>query len=97
MTEHDAFLDRMTARLNDLETQIQALAGRVAEQGRADREPQLRELEASLMVARERLQVLRRAGADLTTDMTQSFAQSYERLSAAVGRFCRELEQARAA
>ena len=45
-----------------------------------------RELEATLGVAKERLQTLRRAGADLDEEMTQSFAQAFERLNAAVGR-----------
>jgi hypothetical protein len=80
MSQHDAYLDRMTARLAEIEHEIRSLA----ERGTGDVE--VRELEAALGVARERLQLLRRAGADLDDEMTRSFAQSFERLNAAVGR-----------
>jgi hypothetical protein len=80
MSQHDAFLDRMTARLAEVERQIKALDNDA--QGTAA----ARELEAGLASLRERLQVLRRAGAELTEDMTSSFAQAFERLNTAVGR-----------
>jgi hypothetical protein len=80
MSQHDAFLDRMTARLAEVERQIKALGQDV--QGTAA----ARELETGLVGLRERLQTLRRAGPELTEDMTTSFAQAFERLNAAVGR-----------
>ena len=81
MSQHDAYLDRMTGRLNDVEAEIRTLAREESTPA-----PTVRELEATLGVAKERLQTLRRAGADLNEEMTQSFAQAFERLNAAVGR-----------
>lgn len=81
MSQHDAYLDRMTGRVAEVEAEIR----RLAEDGSTPA-PTVRELEAALGVAKERLQTLRRAGADLDEEMTQSFAQAFERLNAAVGR-----------
>ncbi len=81
MGQHDAYLDRMTARLAEVEGEIRALA-----RGDAEAAGSVRELEAALAVARERVQRLRRAGAELDEEMTRSFAQAFERLNAAVGR-----------
>lgn len=79
MGVHDGYLDRMTARLADLERQLQVGALAQLEAGRR------RSLEASLAAARERLQNLRRAGAEVTDEMLQSFTQRFERLRAAFG------------
>ncbi len=86
MSQHDAYLDRMTARLGELESQIKDMAQKVVQQGERRHETQIRELEASLAAAKERLQSLRRAGAELDEEMTQSFTQSFERLNTAIGR-----------
>lgn len=80
MSRHDEYLDRMTARLADLEGEIRALAAGAAESST------VRELEAALAIARERLQLLRRAGAELDEEMTRSFAQAFDRLNAGLGR-----------
>jgi chromosome segregation ATPase len=80
MSKHAAYLDRMTGRLDEVEAEIRAMA-----QGQ-ESAATVRELEASLASARERLQAMRRAGAELDEETTQSFAQSFERLNAAVGR-----------
>lgn len=80
MGQHDAFLDRMTARLGELE---HCIAGLSRQGEGAARQ---RELETSLASLREQLQMMRRESADLTEDRTRSFAQAYERLNAAVGR-----------
>lgn len=79
MGVHDGYLDRMAVRLADLERHLQAGALAELEAGRR------RSLEASLAAARERLQSLRRAGAEITDEMLQSFTQSFERLRAAFG------------
>ncbi len=76
------YLDRMTGRLGDLENEIAALAPTVA----AEHEQALRDVQAALVAAKERLQTLRRAGAELTDEMAQSFTQSFERLQNSVGR-----------
>lgn len=76
MSQHDAYLDRMTDRLAEIDREVRSLAG----------SGEQRELEAALGVARERLQLLRRAGSELDEEMTRSFAQAFERLNAAVGR-----------
>jgi chromosome segregation ATPase len=49
------------------------------------------DLQASLAVTRERLQELRRMGADLTAETIQSFTASFDRLNAAFGRTTEEL------
>jgi hypothetical protein len=86
MSQHDAYLDRMTARLGDLEREIAAMSEKVAHSGEGRHEHEIRELEASLAVAKERLQMLRRSGADLNEEMTQSFTQTFDRLNGSVGR-----------
>lgn len=76
------YLDRITGRLGDLESEITALAPTVA----AGHEQMLRDVQAALAAAKERLHSLRRAGAELTDEMAQSFTQSFERLQNSVGR-----------
>jgi predicted nucleic acid-binding Zn-ribbon protein len=77
MSMHDSYIDRMAARFAELEHEWQTLSQTVGN------ERQLRDLEADLAVARKRLQALRRAGADVTDEMTQSFTQCFERIRAA--------------
>lgn len=84
MSQHDAYIERMTTRLGEIEAQIRTMAQQAGQDG--PRQQQVRDLEASLAVARERLQNLRRAGAEVTEEMTRSFAQSFERLNAEIAR-----------
>lgn len=79
MSQHQAFLDRMTGRLGELENRIASLRS-------GAQDPAVRELEVGLASLKERLQAMRRAGSDLGEDQTLSFAQGFERLNAAVGR-----------
>ncbi len=73
MTEHTAYLDRMTSRLAALDHELEIWCERAADQR------QCRDLSARLGALKERLQTLRRAGGDLTGEMTQSFTLSFER------------------
>jgi hypothetical protein len=77
MSQLAGYVDRMAGRLADLERQVRDLAGtadsRVA-----------RDLDAGLAALKERLNVMRRSGADLSEEMTQSFTQAFERLQSAV-------------
>ncbi|MFL5333454.1 MAG: hypothetical protein ACJ8H8_09810 [Geminicoccaceae bacterium] len=73
MSEHDGYLDRMTACLKAFEADLQTWSDRIDKSQRRD-------LQAGLAAVSERLQVLRRAGADLNAEMTQSFTHSFERL-----------------
>lgn len=74
MTAQGTFLDRMTRRLDQLGQQL------------ADAPEALRaELAPAFQVQRDRLAELRRMGADLPADATQSFAAAMERLAARLG------------
>ncbi|HEX6010403.1 MAG TPA: hypothetical protein VFY87_01090 [Geminicoccaceae bacterium] len=86
MSQHDAYLDRMTTRLGDIEGEIGRLSREHTRDGQDESPPEVKELEASLAAAKERLHALRRAGAELDDEMTRSFGQAFERLQAAVGR-----------
>ena len=86
MSQHDAYLDRMTTRLCEIEGEIARLSREHARDGQHGSPPEVKELEASLAAAKERLRALRRAGADLDDEMTRSFGHAFERLQAAVGR-----------
>jgi hypothetical protein len=78
MSQLAGYVERMSGRLADLERQIRDLAGTADERV-------ARDLNAGLAALRERLYVMRRSGADLSEEMTQSFTQSFERLQSAVG------------
>lgn len=84
MIGRNGYLDRMTERLGQLESELAALSTRPA--GEANHDEALRDARAGIAAARERLQTLRRAGAELTDEMAQSFTQSFERLQGEVGR-----------
>ena len=74
MTAHGGFLDRMTRRLLQLGHQL------------ADAPEALRaELLPVLQVQRDRLAELRRMGAELPAEATQSFAAALERLALRIG------------
>jgi plasmid stabilization system protein ParE len=77
MTAYDAYFDSAANKLTDLERQI-------ADLGSSDPQ-QAESLASTLRVQRERLASLRRAGAEVTPEMTQSFAASLERLARQVG------------
>lgn len=79
MTVHGGFLDRMTRRLDQLGHQL------------ADAPDTLRaELAPMLEVQRDRLAELRRLGAELPAEATQSFAAAVERLAARIGGSARD-------
>ena len=86
MSQHDAYLQRVAVRLDELEAEIKAISQRMTHENNAGQAQRVRDLEAGLAVAKQRLQAMRRAGSELNEEMTQSFAQSFERLSTAVGR-----------
>ena len=87
MSEHATFLDRMARRLDQLEASLADLQeGDAADRGIVD-------AQAAHDVAVERLKALRRLGAELTDEQTQSFRMSVDRLAAQIGR----LQQRRAA
>ena len=79
MSMQDGYLDRMAARIAEFE---RALRGSSAEQLDDRRR---RDLEAGLATVKERFQGLRRARAEVTDEMLQSFTASFERLRAAFG------------
>jgi hypothetical protein len=87
MSEHATFLDRMARRLDELEAPLADLQeGDAADRGIVD-------AKATHDVAVERLKALRRLGAELTDEQTQSFRMSVDRLAAQIGR----LQQRKAA
>ena len=79
MGMHDGYLDRIAARIADLERELLGASGEKLEASRR------RELEVGLATVKERLRHLRRAGAEVSDEMVQSFTQSFERLRAAFG------------
>ena len=81
MSQHDAYFDRMTTRLRDLESRLGSLDSADDSHART-----VRDLEANLAVLRERLQLMRRNQAEVTVDETQSFTQGFERLNSALAR-----------
>jgi hypothetical protein len=76
MGAHDAFLDRAATKLDEL-------ARRVGDAQTDDR--RAAELSARIRVQREKLAELRRAGAEITPEMTQSFAAALDQLSGSIG------------
>jgi chromosome segregation ATPase len=91
MSQHSAFLDRMTQRLDQLDARMQDLVQRAQALDTPQARRAVDDLQASLAVTRERLQELRRMGADLTDETTRSFTASFDRLNAAFGRTTEEL------
>jgi plasmid maintenance system antidote protein VapI len=81
MSAYDAFFERAANKLADFERQIDDI--RADDPRRADR------LASTVRVHRDRLNELRRAGADVTPEMTQSFAAGLERLGAQFGEISR--------
>ena len=86
MSQHDAYLDRMTTRLGDLEGEIARLSQEHAPDERGDGPPEVRNSGRASRPRRSGCTALRRAGAELDDEMTLSFGQAFERLQAAVSR-----------
>ena len=79
MSQLASYVDRMAGRLANLERQIRDL-------GASSHDSRIgRDLDAGLAALKERLTAMRRSGADLSEEMTQSFTQAFERLQSAVG------------
>lgn len=84
MGVHDAYLDRMASRIDAFERELRGAGEELLEARHR------RDLEAGLATLKERFQVLRRSGAEVTEEMTQSFTQSFERLRASFGEWRKE-------
>jgi hypothetical protein len=91
MSQHASYLDRMTERLSHLESKILDLAHRAKSSDRPEARRAVADLGPHLDVTRSRLHELRRRGAELDSEATQSFGANFERLSAAVGKAERKL------
>jgi chromosome segregation ATPase len=79
MGMHDGYLDRMAARVEAFERELRAAADQGMDAARR------RDLDSGLARVKERLQTLRRSGAELNEEMIQSFTQAFERLRASFG------------
>jgi hypothetical protein len=84
MSQHSAYIDRMSERLAALGRNVEEIRQRDSDGGRAS------DLAAAIEVQRERLNEMRRAGAELTPEMLQSFSASVDRLSTRIGRELQE-------
>lgn len=80
MSQHTAYLDRMSERLAHLARSVEDMKGRDPNDRRAS------DLSASINVQRDRLNEMRRAGAELTSEMVQSFSIAIDGLSERIGR-----------
>lgn len=80
MSQHTAYLDRMSERLAQLERSVGELQQSDANDRRA------LELSASIEVQRQKLNEMRRAGAELSPEMVQSFGSAVDGLGARIGR-----------
>ncbi len=83
MSQHTAYLDRMSERLAGFERSV-------ADMGRAGGDRSLSDLTASIRVQRDRLAEMRRAGAELSADTVQSFSAGLDTLGARIGREARK-------
>lgn len=79
MSEHSAYIERMSQRLAALGRDVDGM-------GRDKVDSRAADLAAAIDVQRDRLNEMRRAGAELTPEMLQSFSASVDRLSERVGR-----------
>lgn len=84
MSQHTAYLDRMSERLAGFERTVADM--RPA--GGDDR--RVADLAASIRVQRDRLNEMRRAGAELTAETVQSYSASLDALGARIGRESRK-------
>lgn len=80
MSEHTAYLDRMSERLAQFGRNIDEI------RHRDPNDRQAAVLAASLNVQRDRLNEMRRRGAELTPEMVQSFGNAVDGLGARIGR-----------
>jgi hypothetical protein len=85
VSQHSAFLDRMSEKLADLGRSVDDLKRRDPNDRR------VADLHASIDVQRDRLNEMRRAGAELTPEMVESFSRAVDGLRTRIGR---ELQQA---
>ena len=79
MSEHSAYIERMSQRLAALGRDVDGM-------GRDRPDSRAADLAAAIDVQRDRLNEMRRAGAELTPEMLQSFSNSVDRLGERVGR-----------
>ena len=79
MSEHSAYIERMSQRLAALGRDLDGT-------GRDRPDSRAADLAAAIAVQRDRLNEMRRAGAELMPEMLQSFSSSVDRLSERVGR-----------
>lgn len=80
MSQHTAYLDRMSERLAQFERSVEEMRHRDPNDRRAS------DLSASIEVQRQKLNQMRRAGAELTPEMVQSFGTAVDGLGARIGR-----------
>ena len=80
MSQQTAYLDRMTERLAQLERSVDELKQHDANDRRAS------ELSASIEIQRQKLNEMRRAGAELSPETVQSFSSAVDALGARIGR-----------
>ncbi len=79
MSEHSAYIERMSQRLAALGRDVDGMDRDRSDSRAAD-------LAAAIAVQHDRLNEMRRAGAELTPEMLQSFSASVDRLGERVGR-----------
>ena len=85
MSQQTAYLDRMSERLAQLERSVDELKQDDANDRRAS------ELSASIEIQRQKLNEMRRAGAELSPETVQSFSSAVDALGA---RISREMQKA---
>lgn len=91
MSAHAAYLERVHGRLEDLDAILRDLENAAPGSGDPVTGRRVADLRASLEVAREHYKALRREGADLSEEQTQSFNARLERLGAGIGELRRSL------
>lgn len=80
MSQHTVYLDRMAERLGELERNVGEMRQRAGNDQRAA------ELQAGIDVQKARLAEMRRAGAELSPEMLQSFSAAVDALGGRIGR-----------
>ncbi|HMR29916.1 MAG TPA: hypothetical protein PKA13_03250 [Geminicoccaceae bacterium] len=77
MSQHTAYLERMSERLAQLQRNVDELGH--------GHDQKASELSASIEVQRQKLNEMRRAGAELSPEMVQSFGTAIDGLGARIG------------
>lgn len=80
MSQHTAYLDRMSERLAQYERSVEEMKRHDAGDRRAA------DLAASIRVQRDKLNEMRRAGAELGAETLQGFSAAVDKLGARIGR-----------